>query len=216
MPPNSQAKIALAFDNGDPAVIEMPRSRGRVIQVATSADSGWTTWPLHPSYPPIMAEIILQAASGKLAERNLKVGRPIDQVVPTLAEAAASMTLPDATILPTKLGASGTVSQVHFEQTDLSGPYSLKIGPPVATESLFALSPPVLESDLAKLDKAGLSAAVPNWSFAYLTNWKELTGDAAAVSRRGEFHRPLLYGLLMFLLLESLLAWRFGHHSNQG
>ena len=214
--PNSQAKIALAFDNGDPAVIEMPRSRGRVIQVATSADSGWTTWPLHPSYPPIMTEIILQAASGKLAERNLKVGQPIDQVVPTVAEASASMTLPDATIVPAKLGATGTVSQVHFEQTDLSGAYALKVGPPVASESLFALSPPVSESDLAKLDKAGLTAAIPNWSFAYMTNWKELTGDAAAVSRRGEFHRPLLYGLLIFLLLESLLAWKFGHHSNQG
>ena len=216
LPADSQAKVALAFDNGDPAVIETLRGRGRVIQVATSADAGWSTWPLHPSYPPIMTEIILQAASGKLAERNLQVGKAIDQVVPTLAEATATMTLPDSTILPAKLGSSGTLGLVHFEQTDLSGPYSLKIGPPVASESLFALSPPTLESDLTKLDKAGLTAAVPNWSFAYLTNWKELTGDAAAVSRRGEFHRPLLYGLLVFLLLESLLAWRFGHHANQG
>ena len=82
LPPGSPAKVALAFDNGDPAVIEAPRSRGTVIQVATSADSGWTTWPLHQSYPPVMEQIVLQSASGRLAERNVRVGQPLDQVLP--------------------------------------------------------------------------------------------------------------------------------------
>jgi hypothetical protein len=41
-----------------------------------------------------------------------------------------------------------------------------------------------------------------------------LTGNAAAVSRRGELHRQLLYALLAFILLESVLAWRFGHNAS--
>ena len=50
LPKDSDAQVALAFETGDPAVIEAPRRRGKVIQVATSADAGWTTWPLHNSY----------------------------------------------------------------------------------------------------------------------------------------------------------------------
>jgi hypothetical protein len=57
-----------------------------------------------------------------------------------------------------------------------------------------------------------LAEQLPDWKFLYLTNSKELTRDARSVGRRGELHRPLLYGLLILLLLESLLAWRFGHH----
>src|SRR5205085_9779876 len=71
----TQAKVVLAFDSTeDPAVVEVPRHRGTVIQVATSADMGWTTWPLHPSFPPVMEQIILQAASRRMAERNVRVG----------------------------------------------------------------------------------------------------------------------------------------------
>ena len=31
--------------------------------------------------------------------------------------------------------------------------------------------------------------------------------------QRGEFHRPLLWGVLALLLIESFLAWKFGHNS---
>ena len=122
--------------------------------------------------------------------------------------------MPDGQTVPTKLRPAGGVSQLHFEQTELSGAYQVRIGPPLALES--RRSPPTpnpAESDPAKLDRAGLAEAVPGWNFAYLTNWKELTGNAASVSRRGELHRPLLYAVLVLLLVESVLAWRFGHHA---
>ena len=67
------------------------------------------------------------------------------------------------------------------------------------------------ESDPAKLDRAGLADAVPGWKFAYLTNWKELTATRRPSAVRGELHRSLLYGVLVFLLVESVLAWKFGH-----
>ncbi len=216
--PGSPAKVALAFENGDPAVIEMPRERGTVIQVATSADAGWTTWPLHPSFPPVMEQMILQASSGKLAERNVKVGQPLDQALPaSVGMATATVTLPvmPSRTVSTKLKNSGGVSLLHFADTDFSGPYEVTVGPPLSLESTFAANPDPAESDPAKLNRAALSDAVKGWTFAYMTNWKELTGNAAAVSRRGEFHRPLLYALLAFLLLESFLAWRFGNHASR-
>ena len=209
----SQAQVALWFNSGDPAIIEMPRYRGRVIQVATSADTGWTTWPLHQSYPPIMEQVILQAASGRLAERNVRVGQPFDQALPASASGASvEVTRPDEVRAPSKLKPSGDVSLFHYEETDLSGAYRAKFGPPLALESIFAANPDPIESDPFKLDRSGLSDAIPGWAFTYLTNWKDLTSNAASVGRRGELHRPLLWALLALLIVESFAAWKFGHH----
>jgi hypothetical protein len=214
LPKDTEAKVALAFENGDPAVIEGRRHRGTVIQVATSADAGWTTWPLHPSYPPIMEKIVFEAASGRLSQRNVRVGQPLDLALPASGvSAAVTVVTPDGRSVPTKLRPAGGLSQLHFEETDLSGAYQVKIGPPLAVEDLFAANPNPAESNPAKLDRAGLAEAVPGWNFAYMTNWKELSRDAGAVSRRGDLHRPLLYGVLALLLVESFMAWKFGHHA---
>jgi hypothetical protein len=194
-------------------VIEAPRHRGKVIQVATSADAGWTTWPFHNSYLPIMQQMVLQAAAGRLQERTIRVGQPYDQSFPPAGEAApVTVTTPRGQPVATKLKAAGGLSQLHFTQTEFSGPYQVRIGPPLASETSFAANPDPAESDPAKLDRSGLAERFPGWNFAHLTNWRELTRSAASVGRRGELHRPLLYGVLALLLLESFLAWKFGHH----
>ena len=210
---SSQAKVALYFNSGDPAVIEAPKYRGRVVQVATSADVGWTTWPLHQSYPPIMEQIVLQAAAGRLSERNVRVGQPIDRALPATAGGAdVEVVRPDDARIAAKLQPSGDVSLFHFEETDLAGLYRARFAAPVSGESLFAANPDPSESDPAKLDRSALAETVPGWKFTYLTNWRDLSQSATSVGRRGELHRPLLYGLLGMLLVESLMAWWFGNH----
>jgi len=209
----SQAKVALFFNSGDPAIVESPRFRGRVIQVATSADVGWTTWPLHQSYPPIMEQIVLEAAAGRLSERNVRVGQPLDRAMPAMAlGAGVNVVRPDDARVDGKLGPGGDVSLFHFEDTDLAGLYRAKFAAPLDTESLFAANPDPSESDPAKLDRAGLLEAVPGWKPTVLTNWRDLSQSATSVGRRGELHRPLLYALLAMLLVETLMAWWFGHH----
>ncbi len=115
--------MALAFENGDPAVVEVPRNRGTVVMVATSADTGWTTWPIHKSYPPVMQQIVLRASAGRLSERNIRVGQPYDQSFPEAGSAApVTVVTPKGQAITTKLQPDRGVSQFHFEQTDLSGP----------------------------------------------------------------------------------------------
>jgi hypothetical protein len=216
IPKGSKAEVALAFETGDPAIIEAPRHRGTVIVVATSADAGWTSWPIHKSYPPVMQQIILRASAGRLSERNIRVGQPYDHSFPESGTAAPVTVLtPKGLSVTSKLQQEGGVSQFHFEQTDLSGQYQVRIGPPLSVDSSFAANTDPAESDLAKLDEAALRSQIPGWSFNYfdVANWKDLTGDAASVGRRGELHRPMLYAVLAFLLLESFLAWKFGHNS---
>ena len=213
--PASKARVALEFDTGDPAVIETTRHRGTVFLVATSADTGWTTWPIHRSYLPVMQQIVLRASAGRISERNIRVGQPFDQSFPASGVAApVTVKTPKGQSVAAKLQAAGGVSQFHFEQTDLSGFYQVKIGPPLALESSFAANTDPAESDLAKLDRTALKELLPSWNFQYLTNSKELTEDASSVGRRGELHRPLLYGVLILLLVESILAWKFGHNDS--
>lgn len=153
------------------------------------------------------------AATGRFSERNIRVGQPFDRSFPASgAGAAATVQNPKNQSISVKLQPSGGFSQFRFEQTELSGYYQVKVGPPLAVESSFAANPDPAESDLTKLDRAQLAEAVPGWNFLYLINSRELTEDASSVGRRGELHRPLLYSLLAMLLLESALAWRFGHH----
>ncbi len=133
----------------------MTRHRGTVFLVATSADTGWTTWPIHKSYPPVMQQIVLRASAGRISERNIRVGQPFDQSFP-----ASGVDGPGhgchhhkGQSVAAKLQAAGGVSQFHFEQTDLSGLYQVKIGPPLALESSFAANTDPAESDLTKLDR---------------------------------------------------------------
>jgi len=215
LPKGTIAKVALAFlETGDPAIVEAPRNRGVVIQLATSVDAGWTNWPLHQSYPPVMERIVLQAAAGRLNERNIRVGQPLDQALaPSGAQASVTVFRPDGRTAPSKLRASGDVSQLHFEDTELSGPYQVRVGPPLALDVTFAANPDPAESDPAKLDRQSLAETLPGWNFAYFTDWQSLTKNAASVSLRGELHRYLLYVVLALLLIESVLAWLFGHHA---
>jgi hypothetical protein len=160
-----------------------------------------------------MEQIVLAAAAGRLAERNVRVGQPLDQVLPASASnATADVTRPDNAKAQVKLKSAGDVSVFHFEDTDLSGAYRVRYEGATAADATFSADPDPAESDPAKLEKAGLGEAVPGWKFTYLTNWKDLTGNATSIGRHGELHRPLLYAVLALLIVESILAWKFGHH----
>jgi Aerotolerance regulator N-terminal/von Willebrand factor type A domain len=215
LPKDTKAEVVMAFENGDPAIVELERRRGTVVLVATSADAGWTDWPVHKSYLPVTQQIVMRASAGRFAERNIRVGQPFDQSFPAAgAGAAVTVIPPKGQSVATKLQAAGGVSRFHFEETDLSGRYQVRIGPPLSVESSFAANPNPAESDLTRVERGELEKDVPGWSFLYLTNSRELAKDTGSVGRRGELHRPLLYGLFALLLVESFMAWRFGHHAD--
>ena len=218
-PANSSAKVALAFSSGDPAVIEMPPgTEGRVIQVATTADAGWTTWPLHPSYaagdgaghptrPPGAAWPSGTSGSARRWTRSwLGLG---------LGDPRSRSPGPDDAKVSDRRQGLGRREPLPLRGDRPVGRLTARPSPPPAWPSRRP-SPPTPTRPRAtrlKLDKLRPQAeAVPGWKFTYLTNWKDLTGNASSVGRRGELHRPLLYALLVLLIVESIAAWKFGHH----
>lgn len=211
VPEGSNARRVLDFTDGRPAVLTMPRHRGFVVQIATTADDDWTTWPLHPSYPPVVEQMALFAASGRMSQRNVTVGQPLDQEIPEDAPgASASVVGPDGREEAGLLRGEGDGSRFQYDGTDLSGVYTARLGPPLARELTFAANPDPIESDPARADDATLSALFPRWTFSRWDGGPVDRTAAAAVGRRGELHRVLLLAVLGLVLGESTLAWWIG------
>src|SRR4029077_2019199 len=60
------ASVALRFASGDPAIVDAPYGRGRVILVTTSVDREWSTWAVWGhSLIPLMHETVNYAIAGR-------------------------------------------------------------------------------------------------------------------------------------------------------
>ena len=213
IPKGSSAVVALGFDDGLPAIVEAPAPRPsdrRRDLDRRGLDQLALAQQLSAGHGTDHARSGVGPQRGTQRARRSTLG-----TIASLgaAETIATVATPGGRERTLKLKAAGDVSRLLFEETDLSGVYQVRSGPPIALDASFAVNPDPLESDPTKLDRAALAASLPNWNFAYFNNWQGLTADAAAVGRRGELHRYFLYGVLALLLIESVLAWIFGHHS---
>lgn len=216
VPESSQARVALAFNTGDPAIVEEQIGRGRSIVVATSSDISWTAMPMWSSYLPIVHELLMAATGGQTQQRNVEVGESVGSSVPTLAsDVIVDLTTPAGETASLRLAPQGTYGRWDFAETDHSGIYTAELGPPVGTQQLFAINVDTRQSDLEPIAIDELREAV--WAgvpFLHHTTWQNIDQQPAAeVRRRASLHKTLLYAALGLLFLDTLLAWRFGHQA---
>ena len=215
VPKGTKARVVLAFGDGDPMIVEEPVHQGRVILVATSADTSWTPMPVWPSYVPVVQELLAYAVGGQTGQRNVEVGQPLGATVPT---AAAGLPLeiqtPDGPAQEIRPRTEGDETGWTYEDTTDSGIYTVQFGSPLARTESYAVNVDTVESDLAKLTPEELRDEVlPDVPFVCQTSWD--AGDeepVAPIRRSGGLAKALLYAALVLLLVETFLAWRFGHH----
>ena len=212
--PAPKAKVVLRLANGDPLIVEQPVHRGRVILVATSADRRWTLMPIWPSYPALVQEILAFAIGGQLQQRNLRVGEALGG---SLSSAAGELLLdlPDGRREKLRLAGQSDSSVWSYADTSISGLYTAQFGTPVSRSGLFAVNVDPAESDLARLAPDALEKEIwPGIPFVHQTRWENPGQQPSGhISRRNLLPQGLLYLALGLLLLESLLARRFGHHT---
>ena len=214
VPKGTKAKVALRLGNGDPLIVEQPVHRGRVILVATSADRRWTLMPIWPSYPALVQEILSFAIGGQVQQRNLRVGEALGGSL-SLATGELLLDLPDGRREKLRLAGQGDSSVWSYADTSLSGLYRAQFGTPVSRSDLFAVNVDPAESDLARLPPDALDKEIwPGIPFVHQTRWENPGQQPSGhISRRNLLPQGLLYLALGLLLLESLLARRFGHHT---
>ena len=215
---DSKAKVVLATAGGDPLIVEEPLRRGRSVLVATSAsDAEWTSMPMWPSYLPLVQEILAYCLSGQLRQRNLLVGQSLGASVPApAADVPLVIGRPDGATRQLRVRPDSDYSTFSYADTTTSGIYTARFGPPVNRDLSFAVNVDPAEGDLTQLGRQQLRNEVwPGIDFDYQTTWQKPDGQpGVSIHRPGHLHVVLLYLVLGLLFLETLLAWRFGHHTS--
>jgi hypothetical protein len=214
----ARSRTALAFDNGDAAIVTESIGRGRVVLVATAASTRsldksatpptpWTVLSTWPSFPPLVQETLAYAIAPQRAQRNLIVG---DELVgflpPTATPGTLQMATPSERSERVPIQTDGVDLRWTYGETQSSGFYEVRLGPPNEFAQVFAVNVNTRESDLERVDAESLPEAFSH---------DEPVDRAAATSFSGggedlELFRWCLAGVLALLLAESLLAWRFG------
>ena len=212
--PTETASTGLWFSDGAPALVESSTGAGRVILAATSADDRWGTWAIWaPSFVPIMNEMVLRSVSGRWRNRQLNVGEPILTNWPAQAfDMSVAVQPPVGPEIPVTLKDASNVLASAFDETGTAGIYELSLGSPLNRKESYAVNVDLLESDLAHADWQALrselfpEADAQNWNSAasgLQSTAPELTSGLSLLTR------SIAWTVLVLLLIEPLLAWKF-------
>jgi Aerotolerance regulator N-terminal/von Willebrand factor type A domain len=206
------ARVALALAGGDPLIVEGPVGRGRVVVVATTADTAWATLPLWPSYVPLVQELLRFSLRGREAGRSVLVG---EVLTGEASPAQTTMTV----VAPSGERLSAEVRRDEgawwtFAGTQSSGVY--RVGPkPETAAAPYVVNLRTAESDLAKVAAEELTSTIwPNVPCTVQTSWEEsAAGPASAIVRRRSLHQLLLLIAGALLLVESGYALWLGRRA---
>lgn len=214
VPDDRGARVALRFNSGDPAIIDAPYGRGRVILVTTSVDREWSTWAVWGhSLIPLMHETVAYAVSSRWSDRDSLVGQSLVSYLPIrTSDVAAILQSPggDAQAPTTSTDGRSVVS----EPTTRAGFHKMVLGPPVGRTEWFAVNVDPQESDLASLRVEEMRSDVfPGLEFTHQTEWEETHAASEktvrVVSTSSGLSRSLLLAAFCLLIVEQLMAWKF-------
>ncbi len=210
-------RTALAFQNGDPAIVEQAVERGRVIVVATAASSAsvdrttngtvpWSAWSAWPSFLPLVQQMLKTAASDHNRGYNVLVGQPIDATLPS------DVVVPWVTVSIPGQGHERVPVETHddvagwsFSGTRRSGIYTVELDSAGRREERYAVNLDTRESRVDRLDTALLPAELRRQASAAPVN----SANKPSVPETRHFKYVL--GLILALLFaETFLAWYFG------
>ena len=213
--PRSPAEVVLTLSNGDPAIVAQPVRRGRVVLVTTSADTSWGLLPQWGTYEPLVKEILAWCTAGQAQPRNLEVGDSLGSALaatPSLRN--VSIERPSGPPRAAPLEIQGDYSVWHYDDTLVSGIYTVHFAAPLSASQLFAVNVKTAESDLAAISHEELQKDVwPGLPLGYETAWQGTEAPLPSpAGQAGQLHVDLLYAVVALLLLETTLAWRFGYN----
>jgi hypothetical protein len=212
----------------EPALVAVPRYRGRVLLLTTTANMDWTSWPISPSYPAFMQELLRYAVAGRLREQALGVGDVLEEYLPVSATGQeVTVKVPQGSSETTRILDREDAALLRWSDTEISGLYRAIVSNS-PQEYLFAVNPPTAsesqqgsESDLTRTDEHELRSAYGPWDFQLVHDLEQVVhetatapkaDDAASGSQIGSaIARYLLLIMLLLTLVEIVFAWRLGH-----
>lgn len=218
------AKIVLrvAEVDGSPLLLARPHANGgEVVLVTTTADMHWTNWPSSPAFLVVAQEIHrLVAKATRDDDLNLGPRGRLDLELdpglyrPDVVVRARVADAVDRTYTAQVEGDDADVSaRLTVPMSDLRGfgLFDLQLASHAgASETrLVARNAPIQESALDRLLGQELRASLPD-ELRGRVEVIEDESEAAVRAGYGEVWRPLALAMLVLMIAESVMAWRFG------
>lgn len=219
-----------ASDMRDPAVLDYPKHRGRVI-IHTSTlgyPRQWSGWPGTMTFLPFIQEVLRYAVSSDTGS-TLVAGMPLEVYVPSALAGLSARLLRcepsgETEVESAQVQALDEGAVVRFSSVGISGIYRITVGK--QWDGIYAFNVPVTaagggaESDLRRVLPAELQG-VPGSEVVVVSDIAEVPVVPALVLDGGEpteAHEPwgptvakyLLMVWAVLLILELFLAWQFG------
>ncbi len=202
-------------DESTPAIMERSYGRGRVLMFTSSCDLEWNDWARDASYVIGMLEVTQHLARAGDANRSTIVGKPLTFALnPSDYEPQATLRLPgypqqeDEEVVASTDGSSGM--QINWPHTDQSGIYSFELrrrdGRSVIRR--FAVNVDEQESDLSPATEEDLRRSLDGLKVEYIQGIA-MASDEADGGRK-ELWPMLLIAAMGLLMIEQVMAWRFG------
>lgn len=221
------ARVVLRARDAGGAALMVSRNHGRgeVVLFTTTADTAWNQWQTDPSFQIVLLELHRTIAKqhsfgpfnhdprGQLeTEVHLGRYRP-DVVVRDLQERGFERTFTAASDAEAELA----TLRVPMAEIRGFGLFELVLTPHAGGEETqaFARNPPVIEGELQKLSQASFFGTYPDTLRDRITFVDNEVSDTALLrAGQGEIWRLLALALLAALLIEPVLAWRFGRRGH--
>lgn len=204
----------------DPAVVEWARHHGRVVVYTSTFNQDWTAWPVLPTFLPFAQELLRFVATNP-DRHTARVGETLEEFFPpSTAGLSASLVGPDglAVTLPVTLQDEAGVAR--FTDTAVSGIYRIGIGD--SRNRAFAVNPPEaspsggIEFDLRRASPSDVKSVGPIQVVTEPSEVKPSNDGSGAYSVTAPRpHGPTvarwaILAALAVMVVEGLLAWRFG------
>ena len=211
--------LRLTDENNSIAMAERTTGKGRVIGFSFSADLDWTDWPPHPSYAPVISDLIHYLASRDAGLATTVVGGSVAHPVDlSIYDGKVGLIDPQGEKIEANAKPYGeddeskesVLYQVRFDEVRRRGVYEMQLLRNDRTQEkvLFAANVDPDEGKLKRLNVGSLGEGYFGDQTKLVTS-EELASHAVS-GGQNEIWPQLLLLLGAVLGIEQLLAWWFG------
>jgi len=215
-------RVVLRYKDGEAAVVSGRFGEGRTVWVGTSIDNGWLATSVL-FLPVFLEESAMFLTRPAAAGRNLDVGGILRASVPAEAEQVRIEPPGGRATSPTRRtpenvaeGEPPTRIDYEYAGVGRSGIWRLTYditglgGEAQKITEVFAVNPDPQEGALLPATEAAMRDGIPGeLDLGFLHSYGDVNAELEE-AREGEVTRFVLLALLAVLLLESLLAMKFG------
>ncbi len=198
-----------------PALVEKRVGEGACMFFATSADTAWNIYGATPAFVPFMREIAY-ALTRRREHANLLVGATlVEEFPPSVTKIRLSVGETPAEEQAPVLSADKSRAEVSLRQISKSGLVVIDAleGADKLAEAdrhrVAVINPDTTESDVEPADIDWLANQFGRDLLRVIDDPSDLS-EPVDEAAKGGLWRLFLYAALAFLLVETLLAWKFG------